>query len=112
MHIKLRRGVIRHRSIALLPIGFSIDENGNVSQHIDIYPNPTNGAFNLELKGIEDPKARVEIWDLAGRQHFNEAFDIANGNMQLRPKLNQGVYIVRVTNGKLTYATQRLVVTP
>ncbi len=111
MHVKLRRGIVRHRSIALLPIGFSIDENGNTSQYINIYPNPTSGEFNLELKGIEDPKARVEIWDLAGRQHFNQAFDVANGEMRLSPELNQGVYIVRVTNGELTYATQRLVIT-
>ncbi len=112
MHVKLRRGVVRHRNIALIPIGFSIDESGNLSQHISIYPNPTKGEFNLELKGIEDPKARVEIWDMAGIQHFNEALDVANGNMRLRPALNQGVYIVRVTNGAITYATQRLVVTP
>ncbi len=112
MHVKLRRGVVRHRTIALLPIGFSVDENGLVSQHINIFPNPTQGEFNLELNGIEDPEARVEIWDMAGRQHFNKALNVSNGEMRLTPGLNQGVYIVRVTNGELTYATQRLVVTP
>lgn len=111
LHIKMRKGVVVNRTVALIPVGFSIDEDGMVSGNIAVYPNPTDGAFTVEMQHIEDPMARLEIWDMAGRQHFSREVGIGAGTITLDTDLQEGIYILRVTNGDLVYATQRLVIT-
>jgi choice-of-anchor B domain-containing protein len=112
LQVKLRKGVHQKRSIALRPIGFSINESGAITEHIHIYPNPGNGKFKIDLAGIEDPEAEIEIWDMTGKRTFHTSILMNENVMSIKPNLKQGVYIVRVTNGSVTYATQRLVVTP
>lgn len=112
LHLKMRRGVVQHRNVALLPLGFSINENGVLANQIDVFPNPTSGALNVSLQGIEDPKAQLEIWDMSGRLHYTTMIEIGSGELSFDPGLDQGIYLLRVTNGDLVYATRRLVVSP
>ncbi len=112
LHVKMRKGVVRHRNVALLPIGFSIGEDGMISSSISVFPNPTTGSFSVEVSSIEDPNASIEVWDMAGRQYVKSKVDLGMGKVDFNLNLIEGVYTIRLTSGGKTYATQRLVILP
>ncbi|WP_136668197.1 M4 family metallopeptidase [Flavobacterium sp. H122] len=73
---------------------------GNAQNSFDefkVYPNPSNGSFNLVLSSSE--KVNVEVFDLRGLLVFKKSFD-SNGvsfNRQIDlNNLSSGVYILNV----------------
>ena len=75
-----------------------------------IYPNPTDGSFNLSYAG-SNGAATVEVFDVTGRMVYNDRTALANGsvlNVEIG-SLNAGNYNVRLTvNGERS--EQRLMV--
>ena len=112
LHVKMRRGVMQSRSVALIPIGFSIDENGYLTKSLQVYPNPSRGDITLELNGIHNGLAEIKVFDLSGRQHYESHVESSAERVNLSLGLKQGVYIINLTIDGNTYATQRLVILP
>jgi hypothetical protein len=75
----------------------------NLTEHIAVYPNPTNGQFTIETNSTE--KQTLQIVDLNGRIVFNQ--NINGATIIDATNLNEGVYTLaiktvdRVINKKL-----------
>jgi photosystem II stability/assembly factor-like uncharacterized protein len=78
------------------------EPTGFVNSKMSVYPNPTNGAVNLYLEGIQAGEARIEIISITGERVFEEVIPVSNGTLQkqLHPNLVSGMYFVRVWAGK------------
>lgn len=78
----------------------NIDANGN---GINVYPNPNNGTFNVELffEGAGFENANFEIFNIIGQRVMNKEITFVNGYVNVPVGLNDmladGVYTVRVT---------------
>ena len=61
--------------------------NHDIKKHlIKVYPNPNDGYFNLELAYIME--GNIEIYDLNGRQVYNQKLDKSN----LIQQINVGLF--------------------
>jgi hypothetical protein len=80
----------------------NFDANGN---GINVYPNPNNGAFNVEIffEGAAYEKANFEIFNIIGQRVMNKEITFVNGYVNVPVSLNDlltdGVYTVRVKLG-------------
>jgi agmatine deiminase len=76
------------------------------------YPNPSKGDFILFLKSNYTGNASLHIYDITGKQVYNDGFDMENGNSMKRintENLKQGVYIIEVkTNSDVM--TRKLII--
>ncbi|MHB1277497.1 MAG: T9SS type A sorting domain-containing protein, partial [Bacteroidia bacterium] len=70
----------------------------NVSEgNINVYPNPSNGIFNLDLSGLNTTDIRIDVYAANGQ--------LINGNVEMNGDAAQldlstaaaGVYLVRVS---------------
>ncbi|MBX0334239.1 S8 family serine peptidase [Pontibacter sp. HSC-14F20] len=67
-----------------------------------VYPNPTNGDFNLVVNGAAHEQFQISVWDVNGKlvQQRNLTLESATQTQQLnledQPK---GLYLIQVTNG-------------
>ncbi len=62
---------------------------------IKIYPNPSNGIFNLEI-GDEYSNCNVRVIDLAGRVLYEENINKINQHQLNLKNLKQGIYIINL----------------
>jgi ELWxxDGT repeat protein len=76
-------------------------------ESVSVYPNPTNGKFNVELPENSN-KADIEIHDLTGAlirhqkaMDGSNTIDISN--------CSPGLYILRVTENSMTIASQKII---
>jgi hypothetical protein len=88
-------------------VGFTMDIKENELKHdISIFPNPSSGNTTIEISGLVDNHAELEIVDLFGRvilredmnasQYFAESFvDVS--------MFRSGSYLIRIKTGKSVY---------
>jgi hypothetical protein len=90
--------------------GVGVDEAGMLKE-IKVYPNPSDGIFNLEISNINAEKLNVSIIDLTGRVIF-ESTEEARGDYKKNIDLSafaKGVYYLRLQAGSST-DTRKLVI--
>ncbi|MBK9729934.1 MAG: T9SS type A sorting domain-containing protein [Chitinophagaceae bacterium] len=95
-----------HKGCAL---STSIDEP--LSENIvDVFPNPSNGFLILNTASLEAGPFNILLTDLAGRTCFlsTEISSSATTKVKLA-SLNNGVYILKVTQGKKEFVQKILV---
>ncbi|QNA46049.1 M12 family metallo-peptidase [Lacibacter sediminis] len=80
---------------------------GNANAAMQLYPNPSNGNFtlNLQLEQAITSTANISIRDIAGKLLFTEKVNVVNGlvckNIQLPGYATAGMYFIEVSaNGK------------
>jgi len=84
----------------------SVNNNDNKAENVfEVFPNPFNTEFNIEVNATEAGNATVETIDLQGKVLVSKNFNTVNGlntlNMTDLPSLNAGIYVVKVTvNGQ------------
>lgn len=88
----------------VVPSQLGIDENGNMI--FSIYPNPSNGIFNVAISNPAD-EATIQVMDIAGRiiyvnDHVNGQVSVdlssfANGNYMIAIDLNGATHVKRIT---------------
>lgn len=87
-------GIITYDTIfvTVLPVG--INEN-DWSKKINIYPNPSNGEFTVEL-----PEGnilwKISVTDMQGRTIYEDVSD--NKKISLNHVIENGIYIVHIDN--------------
>ncbi len=79
----------------------SVEETEALSENISILPNPSNGKFTLEIKGLEG-EIDIIIDDVRGKHIFNEQNIKVNGN-QLNKLIDitsfpSGIYLMSVSH--------------
>lgn len=97
-----------------ISIGVTVGmETLNGAEMLNIFPNPTNDQFNLQVAGMERLSTEVMVQDLRGAVVFRNIFAPQGGNgIELSTRalgLAEGLYLVRVSN-ELGSSTQKLVV--
>ena len=82
---------------------------GESRQSIDLFPNPSDGNFNLELNGFEDSEANTLILNSTGQVVYESNDTPREFNYQLPIDLSDapaGIYYVMVTyNGNVITKT-------
>jgi len=80
---------------------------------VNVFPNPTNDHFTLQVLGMEDERTEIVITDLRGAVVYSNVFQPKGGaNIELSARgmgLAEGVYMLRASNS-LGRSTQKLVV--
>jgi hypothetical protein len=77
---------------------------------LGIYPNPSNGIFNL-VSTLSIADANIKVYNIIGELVYNEQKDISKGeciNIRLNDAL-QGLYILLITAGEDQF-TEKLIV--
>jgi hypothetical protein len=68
-----------------------------------IYPNPTSGAFTLELsEGTENSAGKVEIYGMKGEKVLNYQFTGGNKHEFTLDGKPVGIYFIRILYGDQT----------
>ena len=84
-----------------------IDNNKeDKKQNIKAYPNPFSDKLNLVFTLPEPAEVKLAIYDYSGRNvYLTDIGTLQNGEQRfsLTPNLAQGVYIIKIFAGKLTY---------
>lgn len=68
-------------------------------ESLQVYPNPTHGAFNLVINNFGYGKAVIKISDASGRQILVKEVQIGSANQVVPMQINnavQGLYYIRV----------------
>jgi hypothetical protein len=77
-----------------------------------VFPNPSDGVFNIALKGFETTRLRVCIANIHGQIILCEDWNPENGNVLKQIVLSakpRGVYFIHLSSGKYN-KTERLIV--
>lgn len=95
-----------------IPLILSVEQFG--SDAVTVYPNPSNGAFEVMLDNGSEPEISISIADLLGRKLLQREYDLNAGQQQtvditLDEGIPGGVYIIQVKSG-LKESTGRIVV--
>ena len=77
----------------------SVDEPTEDQSAISVYPNPSNGSFQLVTGSFEGEEILVSIFDVSGRAVLNQSFQNTAKELQFSG-LNQGYYLIRIEGGK------------
>ena len=88
-----------------IPNEFRFSKEASLEESIsdlNFYPNPNNGQFKLNFNLSDKGNTGVSIFDLNGKEIYNEQLNDFSGsyskdlNLQSQPK---GVYILKITQG-------------
>ncbi len=86
-------------SLQWMPTALAVNEfSSSLNPKVTIYPNPTNGVFNMDFKN--DVKS-IRVVDILGKVVYSEKIASESVDTTKRidlSNLNNGLYIVSVTN--------------
>jgi hypothetical protein len=100
-------GVIKTDTVTVTVQYVGIDELNKISLHSKLYPNPNSGEFNIEITGKQRGNAEVSILDVTGKTVYVKIIT-ETGN--LKPELENGIYMVKVKLQDGTNDVHRLVI--
>jgi PKD repeat protein len=78
-------------------------------EEINIYPNPTNGAFNIEINLKNKNNLSLKLYDALGREVRDLTDNVGTDNNIKVVGLAKGAYYIKADNGNFT-AQKRLIV--
>jgi len=84
-----------------------------VSDAFHLYPNPTNGVFNLDLFNIKPGKVSLTITDVLGRKVQQTDYFVTEQNQVITADLSNassGVYLVAIIDSKGSLYSTRVMV--
>jgi hypothetical protein len=75
---------------------FSLMKNTLDDENLIVYPNPSNGIFNINLESVNNKYETIEVYNLLGEKVFSETINNrANVTIDLS-QFSSGYYIARV----------------
>jgi hypothetical protein len=98
--------IVFHSDQSVNDLGVNIDDfviNGTLSgqnfelQNIVLYPNPSNGIFNL-VSGTNEI-TEIQVYDLTGKVIWSKKdFEVSNSEIQINlSSVSQGIYFVKIS---------------
>ena len=75
----------------------------NQNNKLNLFPNPTNGSFDIVLDAENVKSQSIQIHNNNGQLVFDKNYSLTTGSNKIRidQKLTSGIYIVSVANTKL-----------
>ena len=91
-------------------VGYGLGLNPlEMNDAVKIFPNPTSGICTIELNGVVDNSADLQIFDLMGRnvhhQVMNASADFAVADLDLTT-LPKGTYIVKIVTNQHVFTKE------
>jgi hypothetical protein len=87
-----------------------IDEEG--LNDVNVYPNPSEGYFNVSLQSATGEDIRITVQDLSGRMVFESVYGSSEGEFTTPVDVRgvaAGTYILRLQTGKYSSVTRIIV---
>lgn len=83
----------------------------SAASHLNIYPNPSDGAFTIEYYFPENiTAASLEVYDITGRMILSETVS-KKGKHIVNKNLKQGVYIIKLADEQgISLSAEKLVI--
>lgn len=106
--VDLNNSFIYHKVI-------SVTSNKKNQIVFDIYPNPNNGSFFIDIKGIENNReVEVKFYDKTGKMVLNYLTDVYSiqskvFNMNIGDEYDRGVYVVACTIEGINYFSKLVI---
>lgn len=92
----------------IVPVNYRISKNG-----MQIYPNPSNGEFKIDLAGFQNNNVLVVVRDMAGKELYSKVALAQEGEnlivIDSENKLSPGTYVV-VASSNNDYFSQKIIV--
>jgi hypothetical protein len=88
----------------------SIDDNENIK--FNIYPNPNNGIFSLQINGVENGDLLLNVNNVLGQEVYNETLQSVvslTKNLKLS-HLEKGIYNITLTDEDNKVQTQKIII--
>lgn len=90
-------------------VGMNENKINNLSTKI--YPNPSNGSFNIEIKDPSlDCEFNIEIFDLVGKLVFSSKQILKNKNNLIQSNLESGTYILMLIPQNSNRSIHKLII--
>ena len=106
-HGRENRGVVTATFTEVDPTLTTVETSS--SSFINIYPNPSNGKFQITLEGSQVEKnCKMEIYNVYGEIIYQSPITNTKSEIDLRNKTN-GLYFVKIYKGK-TILTKKIVI--
>ena len=82
----------------------SVSSNPSPLDEVLVYPNPSDGLFNIELQSNQSADIEISVYDVRGRIIFEDRYD---NTIQFKQtidlsQVNSGIYIMEISDGKNT----------
>lgn len=78
------------------------------SNGIAIYPNPSQGVFNVQVKNSLESNATIRVLNTLGQEVYKNSLTVSNQTIDVS-NLAKGVYIASVLNGATSYSLKIIV---
>jgi hypothetical protein len=85
----------------------SVDPD-KITKSVNVYPNPNNGQFTLELTNIEN-QATVSIYNLLGVSVYQSTSKNVSGHIINLAGIKSGIYFLKVIDGKEMFTKKMIV---
>jgi len=97
------RDTLRLNYVAQLQLGFpgGINEVSSSTSDVNVYPNPSTGVFNYELKIKNYNSINAVVYNILGEKIYSQSFSIQNATFKI--DLNgqpAGIYFYRITSDR------------
>jgi len=88
-------------------VGIEENKQENKTTNFDIYPNPSNGIFNIKFsENTNLIQAQINVYDLTGRKVYSNKY---TSQLDLS-RLNTGIYILQIIDTSKQLNTQRKII--
>jgi subtilisin-like proprotein convertase family protein len=94
-------GVLEYASLIICTKSNSLTATNFEVANFNLFPNPNKGNFNIQFNSTSTDDTKVSIYDLLGKQIFNNIY-INNPNFNQNIQLNTiqtGIYLLKITDG-------------
>lgn len=77
---------------------------------LNIYPNPSEGIFNVDLSKINSPQSKLYISDIQGKQLRHFRINEAQQTLQLNlSDLEKGIYLIRIQSENILMTSKIII---
>ncbi len=83
----------------------------DIVSKIKVFPNPSNGIFNIEMQDLSEQVFVVKVYDLVGNLIFIENIDYGNSTFEIDlTDKSKGIYILSIESGNGSALSKRILI--
>lgn len=94
-------------------VAVGLDDVAGNAVLMNLFPNPTNDHFTLQVSGMDNERTEVTVMDIRGAQVYTNVYQPTGGaNIELSAKdmgLSNGMYLLRVANSNGSSTTKLMI---